>query len=72
MQFPAYLIVAIPMTLRACSSCSKQSMKNFPRANFEMERPGDLSWSVWNGAAGSSESFINNKFRVTGIVQITH
>lgn len=38
-----YLIVAIPITLRLCSSISKQSTKNLPRSNFEMERPGDLS-----------------------------
>lgn len=54
-----YLIVAIPITFLACSSISKQSMKNLPRSNLEIVRPGDLSWSVWNGAVGSSKSTKN-------------
>lgn len=42
------------MTFLACSSCSKQSTKNLPKSNLEIVLPGDLSWSVWNGAEGSS------------------
>lgn len=60
-------MVAKPITFPECSSCSKQSTRNFPKSYLEMLRPGDLSYIVWNGADGSSKE---NRYRIENMKKI--